>query len=153
MIICESFERFQYFNFETNFLEAKTFFIKLEYCFLVETTKIEKTSFHSKLLCQKLMLRQKESRLQNGPITKSGVLPATTLFFWKICSSFRTSYKELTSCNNDPNVHIRIFRQRWSLILGCSFPVNILNLITWWWWRCLDFWWKDLCLPLFQSLF
>ena len=47
--------------------------------------------FHSKLLCQKPMLRQIEWRLQNGPITKSGVLPVTTLFFWKICSSFRTS--------------------------------------------------------------
>ena len=40
------------------------------------------------------MLRQLEWRLQNGPITKGGVLPVTTLFFWKICSSFRTS-KEL----------------------------------------------------------
>ena len=45
------------------------------------------------------------------------------------------------------------FRQRWSLILGCIFPANILNLIAWWWWPSLDFWWKDLCLRLFQSLF
>ena len=75
------------------------------------------------------MLRQLEWRLQNGPITKSGVLPATTLFFWKICSSFRTS-KELIWCTNDPNVYIRIFRKRWSLILGWFFPVpTILNLI------------------------
>ena len=29
------------------------------------------------------MLRQIEWRLQNGPITKSGVLPVTTLFFGK----------------------------------------------------------------------
>ena len=29
------------------------------------------------------MLRQIEWRLQNGPITKSGVLPVTTLFFRK----------------------------------------------------------------------
>ena len=41
------------------------------------------------------MLRQIEWRLQNGPITNSGVLPVTALFFWKICSSFRTSEKEL----------------------------------------------------------
>ena len=39
--ISESFKRFQYFNFETNFLENEIFFKKLEYCFLVETTKIE----------------------------------------------------------------------------------------------------------------
>ena len=39
--------------------------------------------FYSKLLCQKPILRQIEWRLQNGPITKSGVLPVTTLFFGK----------------------------------------------------------------------
>ena len=27
------------------------------------------------------------------------------------------------------NVNIRIFRKRWSLTLGCFFPVNILNNI------------------------
>ena len=75
------------------------------------------------------MLRQIEWRLQNGPITKSGVLPVTNLLFWKICSSFRTSWKKLIWCTNDPNVNIRIFRKRWSLILGCFFPVSILNTL------------------------
>ena len=47
MFLCdsESFKRFQYFNFVTNFLENENFFKKLEYRFLVETTKIENTSF------------------------------------------------------------------------------------------------------------
>ena len=31
----------------------KTFFKKLEYCFLVESTKIETQHFHTKLRCQK----------------------------------------------------------------------------------------------------
>ena len=62
--------------------------------FLVETRKIEKHHFHSKLLCQKPMLTQIEWRLHNGPITKSGVFPVTTFCFWKILSSFRTSLKE-----------------------------------------------------------
>ena len=74
--ISESFKRFQYFNFETNFLE---------------NAPLKTHHFHSKLLCQKPMLRQIEWRLQNGPITKSGVLLVKTFFFWKICSSFRTS--------------------------------------------------------------
>ena len=39
MTISENFKRFQYFNFETNFLE------KMEYRFIVETTKIENASF------------------------------------------------------------------------------------------------------------
>ena len=45
MTISESFKRFQYFNFETNFLENENLFQKLEYRFLVETTEIESTSF------------------------------------------------------------------------------------------------------------
>ena len=65
------------------FWKTKSFFQKLEYRFLVETTKIESTYFDSKLLFQKSMLRQIEWRLQNGPITKSGVLPVTNLFFFR----------------------------------------------------------------------
>ena len=45
MTISERFRRFQYFNFETNFLENENAFKKLEYRFLVEATKIENTSF------------------------------------------------------------------------------------------------------------
>ena len=40
------------------------------------------------------MLRQQEWGVQNGPITKSGVLPVVTLFF-KIYFSLRTSCKVL----------------------------------------------------------
>ena len=90
MTISGSFKRFQYFNFDTNFLENENLFQKTEGLFLIETTKIENTSFSFKLLCQEPMLRQIEWRLQNGTITKSVDLPVTTLFFWKIYSSFRT---------------------------------------------------------------
>ena len=46
MTISENFEHFQYFNFETCFLENENFFQTfLEYRFLVECTKIEKASF------------------------------------------------------------------------------------------------------------
>ena len=44
----ENFEHFQYFNFETDFLEKENFFKKLEYRFLVECSKIEKASFRHK---------------------------------------------------------------------------------------------------------
>ena len=43
--ISDSFQHFQYFNFETNFPENENFFEKLEHRFLVEITKIENTSF------------------------------------------------------------------------------------------------------------
>ena len=45
MTISESLKRFQYFNFETNFLENENIFLKTGVPFLVETTKIENTSF------------------------------------------------------------------------------------------------------------
>ena len=40
-----NFERFQYFNFKTDFLKNGNLFQKLEYRFLVENTKIESASF------------------------------------------------------------------------------------------------------------
>ena len=45
MTVTENFKRFQYFNFKTDLLESEIFFKKLEYRFLVESTKIEKASF------------------------------------------------------------------------------------------------------------
>ena len=51
------FERFQYFNFEIDFLENKSILKKLEYCFLVESIKIENALFPYKAANQKPMLR------------------------------------------------------------------------------------------------
>ena len=73
------------------------------------------------------MLRQIEWWILNGPITKNGVLPVTTLFFWKFCFSLRTSYKKLMWCTNDPNAHILTFCKRWSFIWQYFFPLSILN--------------------------
>ena len=63
--IIANFVRFQYFNFETNFLKKKTFFKKLEYSFLVERTKIEMEYFYKKLPFQKAMLRRIEWGVKN----------------------------------------------------------------------------------------
>ena len=41
----ESFERFQYFQFETNFLEIENIFQKTGVLFVVESTKIKNASF------------------------------------------------------------------------------------------------------------
>ena len=117
------------------FWKTKTFFKKLEYRFLVENSKIENALFPYKTVIQRPMLRQIKWWLQNGPIKKKGVLPVNTLFFWKFCSSIRTSYKGLTCCANDPNAHICTFYKRWSFIWRCLNPVSILkwrfNLSHW----------------------
>ena len=52
-------------------------------------------------------------------IAKYGVLPVTTLFFWKFSFSIRTSYKESIWCTNYPNVHIHTFCKRMNLISDC----------------------------------
>ena len=50
MTITQNFEYFQYFNFETDYLENENFFQKtgILYRFLVESTKNEKVSFSCK---------------------------------------------------------------------------------------------------------
>ena len=62
------------------------------------------------------MLRKREWGVQDGPITKKGVLPVTILVFQKFSFSLRTSYKVLISFTNHPNVHIHTFRKNWNLI-------------------------------------
>ena len=94
VFMCQSKKVLNIFNTLTLkqiYWKTKTFSKKLEYRFLVETTKIEDTSFLFKTTLSEPMLRQIKWRLQNESITKSRVLSATTLFFWKTFSSFRTS--------------------------------------------------------------
>ena len=83
--------------------------------------------FHRKLPCQKLMLRQIEWGVQNGPFPKNGVLPITNLLFWKFYFSIKASYRELIWCTNYPNVHIHTVCNRRSFVWGCFFPVSILK--------------------------
>ena len=59
---------------------------KLGYRFSVETTKIENASLPLETVLSEANVKTIEWRLQNGPVTKSGVLPVTTLFFWKFVS-------------------------------------------------------------------
>ena len=105
----ENFERFQYFNFETDFLENENLFQK------TEALRLKTYHFHTKLQYQKPMLRQMEWWLQNGLFKNSGFLPVTTLFFWKFYFSLWTSYKEMICCTNYPNAHICAFCKSWSI--------------------------------------
>ena len=96
------------------FWKTKNIFKRMEYRFLVESTKLKTHYFQTKLPYQKL--RQIKCLVQHEPITKNGVLPVTTLFFWKFCLSLWTSHNETIWCTNDPNVYIRAFCKRWSFI-------------------------------------
>ena len=107
--------------------KKKTFFKKLEYRFLVESTKIKNASFPYKTAISEANVKKNKMLTKNGPITKNGVLPVTTLFFWKFCFSLRTTYTEFVFCTNNPNALFCTFFKRWSFIWRCFFPVSILN--------------------------
>ena len=111
------------------FWKAKTFYKKLEYRFLVETTKIESTSFPFKTALSEVNVKKNRMATTKWTCHKEWNFASNYFIFWKICSGFRTSLKELIWRTNDPNVHICISRKRWSLILGCFFPVKILKII------------------------
>ena len=117
-------KRFQYFNFETDFLENENHFQKTGVP--LKALRLKTSHFHTKLPCQKPMLRQIKWWLQNGPIIKNGVLPVTTLFFENFVS-VRTSFNELICCTNNPKTHICTFWKRWSFIWRSFFPVSILE--------------------------
>ena len=95
----------------------KSFSKKLGDHFLVGTT--ETTTFSYKTALSKTKAIQKVWGGWNAPITKNGVLPITTLFFWKFCFSLRNSYKDLTWCINYPYAHVHTFRKHWSFIWRC----------------------------------
>ena len=91
MTTIEVFNNFNISALKEIFWKTKTFFKKLEYRFLIENTKTENALLPS----QKPVSREIEWSVQNGPITKNGVLPVTTLFFQDFCLNLRISYKEL----------------------------------------------------------
>ena len=75
-----NFERFQYFNFETDFLENNNLFQKnWSTAFQLKALRLKTYHFHPKSFIIS--------------ITKN-ILPVTTLFSRKFCFSLRTSYKE-----------------------------------------------------------
>ena len=53
-----------------------------------------------------------------------GFVTITTIFFWKIIFSIRTSYKYLVWSTNYWNAHINIFLKRLSFILACHCTKN-----------------------------
>ena len=137
MTIFWSFERFQYFNFETSFLKnVKLFLLWNKYpekhklfsknrstAFKLKVPRSTTQHFY-KNCCQKPMLRQIEWGVLNQPVTKNGVSPVTTIFFRKFCFCLRTFNNELNWYTKSPYSY---FSKALSFIWGCFFPVSILK--------------------------
>ena len=129
MTITGNIERFQYFNFKINLLKNANPFQKTGETFLVESTKTDKITFQCKTALSEAIAKTNGKYIMNleSKITKNGVVPVTTFFFRKYCSSLRTSYIELIWYTNYPNVLIHTFQKRCSLTWGYFFPVSFLN--------------------------
>ena len=108
---------FNTLTLKQNFWKTKTIFKKLEYGFLVESTKIENASFPCKTAISEANVKA------NKMVTTKWTYHKERKFYF----SLRTSYKELICCTNNTNVHICTFCKRWSFIWRCFFPVSIFK--------------------------
>ena len=123
----ESLNVFNNLTLKWIFCKTKTFFKKLEYRFLVESTKTDNASFPYKIATSEANIRTNRMTSTKWTHQKEWSF-ASNYFLKNFCFSLRNSYKEMIWCTNDPNVHIHIFRKRWRLILGGFLSVSILKL-------------------------
>ena len=89
MTITGNFEQFQYFNFEINFLKNKHFLKNCEYCFLVESTKIDIITFPYKIALSEANI--KANRMGSTKLTyhKERSFASNPFPFSKILFQFR----------------------------------------------------------------
>ena len=126
MLLCDNHWKFWTISILwlwNKFSKKRKLFKKLEYHFLVETTKIDNITFPCKTALSEANV--KANRMGSTKLTS---LPVTTFLFLKFCFSLGTSYIELIWCTNHPSVHIHTFWKCWSFTLGCFFPVSILKI-------------------------
>ena len=94
VFMCQSVRILNVFDILTliqTFQKTKTFSKKLECLSLVETTKIENTSFPFKTALSEANVKKNRMLTTKWAYPSSEVLPVTALLFWKICFSFSTS--------------------------------------------------------------
>ena len=106
------------------------------YIFLLTlwSTKIKNASYPYKTAISEANVKTNRMACTKLTYHKERNFASNYFIFLKICFNLITSYKELTWCTNDPNVHIHTFCKRWSFILRCFFPVRILKRqpLKWW---------------------
>ena len=86
MTISRNFERFQYFNFETNFLKEIK---KLGYRFLVESTKIENASFPYKFAISEANVKTNRMVSTKWTYHRERSFANNYFIFMKIFSQFK----------------------------------------------------------------
>ena len=101
--------------------KKKTFFKKLEYSFLVETTNIENTSFPFKTALREANVKTNRMTTTKLVYHKEWSFASNYFIFWKICFSFNFSFSPFRA-------NLMCQRSKWNLILRSFFLVSILNM-------------------------
>ena len=89
------------------FSKTKTFLEKLEYRFLVKSTKIENASFPCKTAVSDANIKTNRMVSTTWTYHKQRTFASNYFVFCKLCLSLRTTYKELIWCTSKTNAHIR----------------------------------------------
>ena len=89
MAINENFKRFQYFNFETDFLENENLFYKTGVRFLVESTKIENASFPYKTAISEANVKTNRMVTTKWTYRKERNFASNHFIFLKILFQFK----------------------------------------------------------------
>ena len=98
--ISRNFERFQYFNLETNFRKTKHFFKKLEHRFLVQSTKIENASFPYKTAIS--VANVKKNRMVSKKETYKWIFASKYPIFLKILFQLKNLLKRVDLTYRQP---------------------------------------------------
>ena len=99
------------------FCKTKTFFKKLEYRFLLETTKIENASFPKKTAMSGANVKTNRIGGTKWIYHKKRTFTSIYLIFLKILFQFKNLLQSIL-CTSYPNVHIHTFSKRESFIEG-----------------------------------
>ena len=78
----------------------ETFFKKLEYSFLAESTNIENASFPYKTGISEANIKANRMVSTKWTHHKERSFACNYFFFWKLCFGLRTSYKQLILYTN-----------------------------------------------------
>ena len=104
------------------FWKTKALFKKLDYRFLVETTKIENVSFPYKTAMSEANVKTNRMGSTKWTYHKEWTYASNYFIFWKFYFSLMISCKELVWLTNFPNVYVHNFRKRRRFIWVCFFP-------------------------------
>ena len=128
MLFTGYFERFQYFNFEINFLKKRELFKKVEYQFLVESTNIDNITFPYKTALSEANV--KTNRMGSTKLTyhKEQSFASNHFPLSKILFQFRYLVCRDDMMYQPPKCPYAYFSKVLEFSLACVFPVSILKI-------------------------